>query len=222
VAAAAWVYVVLQAGSGMGGPATGLLPFTFAWAVMMAAMMLPTAAPAAALYVRSVAGSRLRLGAFTAGYLGVWAATALPAYLVVNLGSEVAMKFGVGRLLAAAAFLLVAAYQLSPLKAHCLARCRSPLSLFLEYAGYHGAVRDLRAGAHNGAYCLGCCWPLMLLLPVVGMMNLLVVVVLATFVVAEKNFAHDQTLSRLGAATAAALAVAALFLPQLGFALVSM
>jgi predicted metal-binding membrane protein len=220
VAAAAWLVVIAQARSGMGAMSAAA-GFAVAWTTMMAAMMLPSVAPVAALYSRSIAGSRRRLAEFTIGYVGVWAATAVPAFLIANIGAAAAMRFGIARPIAVAAFLLVAVYQLSRLKTLCLEKCRSPLSLFLEYASYRGAARDVRAGAHHAAYCLGCCWPLMLLLIVVGMMNLAVVVLIAAFVVVEKNFTTGQIVSRLAAVVAASLGVAAMFVPQLGVGLVS-
>lgn len=210
--AAAWAVVLIQAREGL-SVRQDLLPFTVAWTAMMAAMMLPSVAPVAALYARSLGTQRLRLISFTTGYLAVWAATSVPAFTIAALDTLVRAAWV--RPLAAGAFLLAAAYQLTPLKALCLEHCRSPLSLLLEYARYKGPLRDLRAGAHHGLYCLGCCWPLMLLLPVVGMMNILAALVLAAFVVLEKNLARGVVVSRAAAAVTALLGFASFVLPQL-------
>jgi predicted metal-binding membrane protein len=161
-----------------------------------------------------VVGDRRRLAGFAAGYIVAWAATAAPAFVLVNAGQAAVMRFGGGSVLAAAAFLLVALYQLSPLKELCLQKCRSPLSLLFQYSNYDGRLRDIRAGARHGVYCLGCCWALMLLLPMVGMLNLVALIVITAFVAVEKNFMRGMLFSRLAAAAAAILALSALFLPQ--------
>jgi predicted metal-binding membrane protein len=216
-AGVAWIVVVVLIRAGIGG-GLQLLPFAGAWTAMMAAMMLPSVAPVAALYSRSVGQSRLRQSVFTVGYFAVWASTGIIAYAVMAAGSSV-ISPAWARPIAAGAFLLVGVYQLTPLKAKCLDHCRSPLALFLQYASYQGRLRDLKAGSHHGLYCLGCCWALMLLLPVVGMMNLIVVVVLAAFVVVEKNLSRGRGLSRVGAVAAVLLGIAALFTPQLSLGL---
>jgi len=78
---------------------------------------------------------------------------------------------GAAHILAVATFAACGVYQLSRLKDRCLAHCRSPLGLLLHYGSYRGKLRDLRAGVHHGAYCLGCCWGLMVILVAVGVMN---------------------------------------------------
>jgi predicted metal-binding membrane protein len=88
--------------------------------------------------------------------------------------------------------------------------CRSPLSLLLHYGAYRGRLRDVRAGAHHGAYCLGCCWSLMALFVVVGVTNLAARVVLA-----EKLWVHGEVLARLVGVAALALAVAVIWVPAL-------
>jgi predicted metal-binding membrane protein len=118
----------------------------------------------------------------------------------------------------AAAVVVVAAcgvYQPTPLKSRCLKHCRSPLSLLLHYGAYRGALRDVRAGAHHGAYCLGCCRSLMALFVVVGVMNLVAMVVLAVVVLVEKLWMHGEVLSRAVGVAALALAVAVIWLPAL-------
>ncbi|CAN5323150.1 hypothetical protein BH20ACT8_BH20ACT8_10070 [soil metagenome] len=162
VAAVAWALAAVQA-RGMGAMAgtMGLeLPaFAGMWTLMMTAMMLPSVAPVALRYARMIVRpKRVRIAAFVAGYVGVWAASALPAYGLMALGDR-AVSAGPPFATAAASVILAAcgAYQLTPLKDRCLAVCRSPLGWLLRYAGWHGRLRDLRAGAHHGGYCLACC-----------------------------------------------------------------
>jgi len=128
--------------------------------VMMAAMMLPSVAPVASLYARSISGHRTaRLTLFTSGYLVAWASAGILAFALGALIARLAEGDArLGTAAGVAAYLGCGLYQLSPLKYRCLAHCRSPLSLFLKYSSYQGAVRDFRVGVHHGAYCLGCCW----------------------------------------------------------------
>jgi predicted metal-binding membrane protein len=116
---------------------------------------------------------------------------------------------------AVAVFASCGVYQLTPLKSRCLKHCRSPLSLLLHYGAYRGALRDVRAGVHHGAYCLGCCWSLMALFVVVGVMNLAAMVVLAVVVLAEKLWVHGEVLARVVGIAALALAVAVIWVPAL-------
>jgi predicted metal-binding membrane protein len=80
-----------------------------------------------------------------------------------------------------------------PAEDRCLKHCRLPLSLLLHYGAYRRRLRDVRAGAHHGAYCLGCCWSLMALFVVVGVMNLAAMVTLAAVVLAEKLWVTANT-----------------------------
>jgi hypothetical protein len=111
---------------------------------------------------------------------------------------------------AVAVFASCGVYQRTPLKARCLKHCRSPLSL-LHYGAYRGPLRDVRAGAHHGAYCLGCCWSLMALFVVVGVMNLAAMVALAAVVLTEKLWVHGELLARVVGVAALALAVAVIW-----------
>lgn len=165
------------------------------WTVMMAGMMLPSAAPAIVLYgsmVRKHAERGSALPAtwtFAAGYLLVWTAFSVAA-TALQVGLEAAALMTPGMTVASAALgalALIAAgvYQVTPLKQACLHKCRHPLEFFMTRwrAGSTGA---LRMGLEHGAYCLGCCWALMLLLFVAGVMNLAWVALIAAFVFAEK------------------------------------
>jgi predicted metal-binding membrane protein len=182
---------------------------------MMAAMMLPSAAPFASLYSRTFSDGRgSRLAAFASGYLIVWTLAALPAYGLAWLASRIAGGHPAAATAAAAAiFAACGAYQLTPLKDRCLARCRSPLGFLLKLGAYRGRTRDLRAGLYHGTFCLACCWALMTLLVAFGLMNVIAMVVLAGAVLAEKTWARGAGFSRALGIAALALAVAVIFEP---------
>jgi len=165
------------------------------WAVMMTAMMLPTATPlillhAAAARKSGTAGSPARqVYALAAGYLLMWAlfsvlATALQRALAFALVLTPMMEPATP---AAGAVVLAIAglYQLTPLKRGCLRACRSPLGFMLQRSRA-GALGAFRLGMDHGAHCLGCCWALMLILFAGGVMNLVVIVTLTVWVVVEK------------------------------------
>ena len=175
--------------------ASYLLPAFIMWTLMMVAMMLPSAAPMILLHARidRSASSRLRLlntFVFALAYLLLWtlfsAAAAIVQALLVDAGLVSAVELTLGSRAVAAGLLVTAAgYQLSAAKRVCLDQCRSPLSFILRLwrPGTAGAIR---LGLAHGVYCLGCCWALMLLLFVGGVMNLAWVAVLALVVFAEK------------------------------------
>ena len=197
-----------------------LAPAFLMWLLMMAAMMLPSAAPMILLHARVArqpgGGGAAASFVFAVVYVGVWAAfsaaAALAQALLIAAGAVSAMTLAIGPRAAAAALLLLAAlYQLAPLKRACLDRCRSPLSFVVRLwrPGLAGAVR---LGLAHGAYCLGCCWALMLLLFVGGVMNLAWIVALAAVVLLEKTAPAAWRPSRLIAAALAAGAFALLLL----------
>jgi predicted metal-binding membrane protein len=172
-----------------------------AWTAMMAAMMLPSAAPLVLLYGRR--STAVNSGLLMAGYVLAWAAVGLAAYAIdMRLPDP-------GN--AAVAAILVAAgiYQLTPLKAACLTRCRNPLD-FLVTHWRNGRTGAFRLGAEHGAYCVGCCWALMAVLVVAGAMGLVWVIAIALAVAAEKLLPAGQLLGRVGgiALVAAGIAVA--------------
>jgi predicted metal-binding membrane protein len=173
-----------------------------AWTVMMAAMMLPSTSPLVLLYARQ--STALHSALLTAGYLLVWAAIGLAAY-------EVAMRLPDPRDGIVGAVLIAAGvYQLTPLKTACLKRCRNPAD-FLVTHWRRGRIGALRLGVAHGAYCVGCCWALMVVLVVAGAMALTWVVVIALVVAAEKLLPGGQLLARAGGVglIAAGIAVAA-------------
>lgn len=195
----------------------GIGSFAAVWVLMMSAMMLPSVAPFASLYVRTLGDRRsLRLAGFAAGYLIVWALVALPAYALAWLASRLASDHPAAATgLAVAIYTACGAYQLTPLKDRCLARCRSPLGFVLKLGGYRGRARDLRAGMYHGAFCLACCWALMALLIAFGLMNVIAMVVLAAAVLVEKAWAWGPLFARGLGIAALVLAVAVVFDPGL-------
>lgn len=178
------------------------------WWIMMIAMMLPSATPAILLYakVREHALARgappvpAGPGLFAGGYLLVWLAFSLAAAsLQLALASQrilSSMRMALDSS-ALAGLLLMAAgiYQLSPLKTVCLMHCRSPADYFARHwrPGPSGA---LRLGILHGAYCLGCCWALMLILFAGGIMNILWIVALTLVVMAEKLMPWGDAVSK--------------------------
>ena len=179
------------------------------WWVMMVAMMTPSAAPAILLYARvyrhAIAQGQVQdrlapTGAFAAGYLLVWLAFSVAAaalqWGLERVGLASGMMMGSqSRWLSAAILTAAGAYQLSPFKSVCLAHCRTPAS-FLSRFWRPGASGALRLGAIHGAYCVGCCWLLMALLFVVGVMNLVWIAVLAGLVLIEKVVPRGEWVAR--------------------------
>lgn len=220
VAAAAWLVVVLLARAmrGMSGSMDlGPAAFTGVWVLMMVAMMLPSVAPLAALYTRTFGEDRRRRTAeMVAGYLLVWSLAAVPAYGLALLADRVVPAHRTAsRVFAVAVFAACGVYQLTPVKERCLAHCRSPLGFVLGYANFKGRTRDLRVGLHHGAFCLGCCWALMLLLVSFGLMHVLAMVGLAAVVLAEKTWRWGPALARAVGVAALVLAVLVVWWPGL-------
>jgi len=220
LAAAAWAatLIVARGMTGMTGTmGFGIAAFVAVWTLMMAAMMLPSVAPLASVYARTVRDSRaVRLSSLVAGYLVVWAIAGGPAYGLARLTSWLdSYHPAVAHGAAIAVFAGCGIYQLTGLKDRCLAHCRSPFGLLLRYGSFRGRTKDLRVGAHHGAYCLGCCWALMLVLIAVGVMNIVAMVALAILILVEKVSPREQLIARLAGVAALGLAVATIWLPWL-------
>jgi predicted metal-binding membrane protein len=217
LAAVAWVVTIMLArdmGNGPGTMGLALLPFVGLWAVMMAAMMLPSVAPVAVLWTRLIGGSSAgigraaRMGTFLGGYLLTWAAIGAVAFAALaGTGRLVSASPTAAKWLGVAIFIAAGGYQLTPWKDVCLRRCRSPVGALMYYAGYKGRGRDLRVGVHHGATCAGCCWGLMVVLVAVGVMNLAVMAALAVVVFAEKLWRYGKP---FGVAVGVVLAVTGL------------
>ena len=179
------------------------------WWVMMIAMMTPSATPTILLYARvhrhalaqgQVQDKLAPTGAFVAGYLLVWLGFAAAAttlhWTLERAGFVSAMMMGSqSRFLSGAVLITAGLYQLSPLKNTCLAHCRTPTSFLSRHWRPH-ALGALRLGAMHGAYCVGCCWMLMALLFVGGVMNLTWIAALAILVLIEKVLPPGQWIGR--------------------------
>jgi predicted metal-binding membrane protein len=185
--------------AGPGTPLGALGWFLGVWVVMMAAMMLPSVAPTVALYERMArrrwSGASLL---FAAAYLVVWSAAGLLAYGTFELGrSALGHQLGWhsgGQWVAGGILVVAAAYELTPLKHACLARCRSPLG-FLLGSWRDGRLGAIEMGARHGAWCLGCCWALMAALFALGVMSLTWMAIVAALITAEKTLPWGRALT---------------------------
>lgn len=186
---------------------SGQFVLTFAmWWVMMVAMMLPSAAPTILLYGQAASNSanpvRPETESFLAGYLLIWGMFSLLAALLQLLLSQFTllahprMASGSG-LLSSAILIGAGLYQLSPLKQACLRHCRGPAH-FISRHFRPGRAGALRMGLLHGAYCVGCCWLLMSLLFVGGVMNLAWIALLTLLVAMEKLLRFGPQIGRIG------------------------
>jgi predicted metal-binding membrane protein len=175
------------------------------WAVMMAAMMLPSAVPMVLTYDRldreSGEGRGGSTALFVAGYVVVWTVFAVAATGLQWVLHNMALVNGMGEATQSglAGLLLVGAgiFQFSPVKRRSLGACRTPMG-FLMTSWRDGRSGALRMGLHHGTLCFRCCWALMILLFVLGVMNLVWVAVLAIFVLAEKVSRRGEAISVIG------------------------
>ena len=198
----AWVYLVAFDG-GMSAAPYAMIPWYFShfvlmflmWAVKMVGMMLPSAAPMILLYMLVARKSAekntpiVATGVFVAGYAVAWTGFSLSATilqwdfeLLALLSPKMVIAnpfFGGGLLIAAGA------YQWTPLKDRCLGNCRSPMA-FLTHSWRDGRDGAFRMGLEHGLYCVGCCWVMMGLLFLGGVMNLLWIAAITAFVLLEK------------------------------------
>jgi predicted metal-binding membrane protein len=215
-----WWSVVSAAGMGgdamsMGAQSTmSLAAFLIAWVAMMAAMMLPTVLPVVRRYAHAAAGNAAPAAIFVVGYLVVWSAVGIPAFLASSRLNPVEHTCTwVGRFAGAVA-LVAGIHQLTPLKAMCLRHCRWPMS-FSRGPGkpLNGAAGALLAGGRYGIYCLGSCWMLMVVLIAFGTMQLAWMLALAVVIWLEKVAPFGDRLRRLTAAMLVVLGVALLVHP---------
>jgi predicted metal-binding membrane protein len=215
----AWAYLahsasLMPAHPGMAMVMPEAAPWSFAqvaglvvmWIIMMIAMMLPSVAPVILLFANLSRRRRVQgmlaapVSVFVAGYLLAWTAYAVLAALGQSCLHSAALLSPVmasrSPLLGGGLLMLAGVYQWLPLKGACLSHCRTPLGFFTSEwrEGTRGA---LVMGFRHGSYCVGCCWALMALLFVVGVMNLFWVVVLAGFVLAEKVVSNGRLLGRI-------------------------
>ncbi|HZU06968.1 MAG TPA: DUF2182 domain-containing protein [Chloroflexota bacterium] len=216
LALAGWALLLWQAAMGAEhqmGLTMGLSAplFLATWVVMMVAMMFPAAAPMILVFARISAGRRQRGQAFVptwvfvGAYLLVWTLFGALAYGLAT-GAQALAEHSAwapwllehAPRLGGAVLVLAGLYQLSPLKRACLARCRSPLDFLLGSwrDGYAGAFR---LGLEHGAYCLGCCWLLFVILFPLGVMNVAAMALLTLLIFAEKSLPLGERVSQLAA-----------------------
>ncbi len=228
----AWLATLAGAGTGMDPFAMSglLMPFAlpaawnsdwmaaywliafFMWAVMMVAMMLPSASPMILLYARVVRQAERKgsaphasasIAAFALGYVALWSLFSLFAvaaqFGLERAGTLSAMMSSRSALFSGALLIAAGLYQLTPLKSACLNHCRGPAA-FIASHWRPGVLGAFRMGLAHGAYCVGCCAALMLLLFAGGIMNLVWIAGLALLVACEK-------LAPFGAVAAKAIAV---------------
>jgi predicted metal-binding membrane protein len=228
IAAASWALLLWQqssTGMAMNTPTMGLRAplFLAVWIVMMVAMMFPTAAPMILTFHKVQAGKQTRHEAFVstwmfvAAYMLVWSLSGVLAYAGAvgaeavaahaKLSGPAAARIG-GVLL-----VIAGAYQLSPLKNVCLAKCRTPVTFILT-SWHDGKVGALRMGLMHGLFCLGCCWLLFLVLFPLGIMNVAAMAVVTLLVFAEKALAGGERIAKWAGVALMLYGLVVLFLPQ--------
>jgi predicted metal-binding membrane protein len=218
ILALSWIYLIRMAADMRSMAAMGMpemqswgvgdfLQLFIMWTVMMVGMMLPSATPLILLvlsvYRRRGGEARLNGGLFVAGYLLAWtlfSAVAAESQVILHRAALLSSGMAARSTVFAGFVLLIAgAYQLLPVKNACLTHCRSPLN-FLTRHWREGPGGALRMGLHDGLFCVGCCWALMALLFVAGVMNLLWVAAIAVFVFVEKLAPQGPRVARVAGA----------------------
>jgi predicted metal-binding membrane protein len=227
LSALAWVFLIWQA-SMTGNQAMGLtmgmsaLLFIAIWIVMMVAMMFPTAAPMILMFSKIYASKQQQerpfvpTWVFVSAYLLVWSLCGVVAYpLAVGTeqlaGQSMWLMENAARL-GGVVLLVAGLYQLSPLKDICLSKCRTPLQFILSswHDGYSGAFR---MGLEHGAFCLGCCWLLFVILFPLGIMNIAVMALVTALIFAEKALPIGRQISKLAGVGLIVYGVLVMFLP---------
>ena len=226
---------IIPAGMGLmmptGAPWTATeFAFVFAmWAVMMIGMMTPSATPMILIYARvgrqaARQGTPLAASAyFAAGYLLSWIGFALVAtsaqWALERAALLTPMMAGASDMFSGAVLVAAGFYQWTPLEDACLRQCQAPWLFIQRHGGFRSdASGALALGARHGAYCIGCCWALMALLFVGGVMNVLWIAAIAILVLAEKVIPAGRVISRIAGAGlfAGGAWVLVQALPQLG------
>lgn len=189
--------------------------FLLMWQAMMVAMMLPSTWPMLALYRRVEVfheSPYATIGTVLAGaaYFTVWLAFGAVAFGVGFGLSHWAMHAPRVSVLApraaAVGLILAGGYQLTPLKQSCLRHCREPVS-YLSHVWKPGLARALHLGLHHGRFCASCCWALMLIQMLLGLMNLAAMAVIAAVIALEKLWSRGPLLSRMAGAAAIAAGI---------------
>jgi predicted metal-binding membrane protein len=232
LAAAAWAVLAWQ-GAGddmdmemaMASPTMGMRAplFLAIWVVMMVAMMFPTAAPMILTFHKVQADKRARGEAFVAtwvfvlAYMLVWTLSGVAAYAGALAAEVAAARTALSSATAArigGVVLIVAGlYQFTPLKDLCLSKCRTPIS-FIMTSWRDGVSGALRMGLLHGAYCLGCCWLLFVILFPLGIMNIAAMAVITLVVFAEKTLPRGRPVTRAIAVVLMVYGAVVLVAPQ--------
>ena len=180
-----------------------LVFFVAAWTLMIFAMMLPTTLPLISLF-RTITSDRSNhlalVGLLATGYLGVWMAFGVLAH-VADLGlhevsEQIRWLDSNNWVIGAGTLMLAGVYQFTPLKYHCLDKCRSPFSFIAgRWSGGNELVQSFRIGLDHGIFCLGCCWTLMLLMFGLGAGSLGWMLLVGGVMAVEKNMPWGRKLS---------------------------
>jgi predicted metal-binding membrane protein len=204
-----WIVAVQRMRGMDAGPGTdlgGLGWYVGIWVTMMAAMMFPSAAPMVLLFQR-VSSEQAKRGqtfvptwVFAFSYFAVWTVYGLAAYGLYRL--VVHFDFGFlawdrgGPYVAGSAIGAAGLYELTPLKSVCLRHCRTPLHFVMGH-WRPGRLGAILMGAEHGAYCVGCCWGLMIVLFALGVMSLTWMAVVAVLILAQKVLPYGDYLTRV-------------------------
>lgn len=204
---------MIPAGQGLMMPASApWQPIEFAyvlamWAVMMIGMMTPSVAPMILIFARvgrqaaTSARPFAASGWFASGYLIAWLGFSLVAtcaqWVLERAALLTPMMESANIVLGGIVLIAAGIYQWTPLKEACLSYCQAPLTFIMRHGGFRSdPAGALALGLRHGLYCIGCCWALMLLLFVGGVMNVLWIAALAVLVLSEKALPFGKVLSR--------------------------
>jgi predicted metal-binding membrane protein len=230
LAAAAWTLLAWQ-GTGaemdmaMGSPTMGMRAplFLAIWVVMMVAMMFPTAAPMILTFHKVQVSKRQRGEAFVAtwvfvaAYMLVWTLSGAAAYAgalaVEAIAARAALSPTTAARIGGAVLVAAGVYQITPFKNLCLSKCRTPIS-FIMTSWRDGVTGALRMGLLHGAYCLGCCWLLFVVLFPLGIMNVAAMAVITLVIFAEKVLPWGRPVARATAAALVAYGAVVLVVPH--------
>lgn len=228
MAASSWWWLLRQpAGGGMAmaSPTMGMrAPFFLAmWVIMMVAMMFPTAAPMIIAF-HTVQATRRRRGetfvatwVFVVAYMLVWSLSGVFAYVgavaAEAIGTRMMISSATAARIGAVMLIAAGAYQLTPLKDVCLAKCHTPMG-FIVTSWRDGVGGALRMGLVHGIYCLGCCWLLFIVLFPLGIMNIAAMAVITLVVFGEKSLPWGRPIARATAASLVAYGVCVLIVPR--------
>ena len=213
------LFTIKDVGSFWSGQQFGMM-FVM-WAVMMVAMMVPTIAPMVLVFAMvnrkryEQAKTYVPTGFFLLGYLMVWTVfsllmTFLQEWLQARAFISAHMVLN-NQIINGSILVLAGIFQWTPLKNKCLTHCRSPFD-FIMTEWREGAGGAVMMGLRHGTFCLGCCWLLMLLLFVGGVMNIAWIIFLTVFVLGEKIFPYGRVISRAAGAAFVAWGVTTIFL----------